>query len=225
MKAAFMEEENQQKALNQFLAAYRAIPRIANGVPPGDFLLRDGYRVDFPTRKPLKTKDIVQAKQNDVEKKEGIQTKANLSVKRRKEQISIGDTVLLKNQKRAKKFDPKFDPRPCQVKDVSERGLTLFKQSDNAIFFRHKDDTKPFVGSPVNNSHCWYHAPRTASIVSQEKDNVECSETPQNNANSSEITTLPTANSDEATTVNSELTRTRSGRLSKPPSWFRDYEL
>ena len=60
---------------------------------------------------------------------------------------SAGDTVLLRNQKRTKKFDPKFDPRPCQVKAISKRGLSLIRQSDNAVFIRHKDDVKPFVTS------------------------------------------------------------------------------
>ena len=42
---------------------------------PGDFLLRDGYRVDFQTKKPLKIKDIIKAKQNDIEKKRAFRVK------------------------------------------------------------------------------------------------------------------------------------------------------
>ena len=122
MKAVFIEKEDQQQALSRFLAAYRVTLHVVTGVPPGDFLLRDGYRVDFPTKKQLKIKDIIKARQNDIEKKESIQSKANLSDKRRKENISVGDTVLLRNQKRTKKFDLKFDPRPCQMKAISERG-------------------------------------------------------------------------------------------------------
>ena len=39
-----------------------------------------------------------------------------LSDKQRREQISIRDTLTLKDQKLPKNFDHKFDPCPCQVK-------------------------------------------------------------------------------------------------------------
>ena len=231
MKAAFMEGANQQQALNQFLATYRATPHIATGVPPGDFLLRDGYRVDFPARKPLNARDIAQAKHADAGNKEAIQKKANLSVKRRREDISVGDTVLLKNQKRASKFDPKFDPNPCQVKESSKRGLILVRQSDKAIFRRHKDDVKPFGTSTearkLANGH---HKQGANSFMPEENgDNFSPSETleaPNNNAtNVPEILhNLPVTSGNEAIIPQSGVTKTRSGRVTKPPNWFSDYQ-
>ena len=234
MKTALMEEENQQQALNQFLAAYRATPHITTGVPPGDFLLRDGYRVDFPTRKPLDARNIVQAKQRDAGNKEAIQKKANLSVKRRRDQISVGDIVLLRNQKRARKFDPKFDPNPCQVKESSERGLTIVRQSDNAVFRRHKDDVKPFdtrTEGRTQTNNSWYHTQPAKSSILQKGENInnssETQEDPRNNANDPEVVptnAIPIASGNEPTIPQSGITKTRFGHVTKPPTWFGDYE-
>ena len=81
-KTATMDHKTEQEALKEFLVSYHANPHIATGVPPSDFLFRDGYRADYPFRKPIDKEQVANARDYDQSYKEAIQDKTNKSVKR-----------------------------------------------------------------------------------------------------------------------------------------------
>ena len=64
MRAAIYENANKQNALDNLLAAYRSTPHPATGIPPGSFLLRDGYRTDFPIH-TVSEEEVEKARHSD----------------------------------------------------------------------------------------------------------------------------------------------------------------
>ena len=117
------------------------------------------------------------------------------------------------------------------MKAISERGLSLIRQSDNVVFIRHKDDVKPFVTSSDSRrqtSNSWYYTQPTTSTARQDENNTVGTETQamlQDHDYGSEIPTIPTDTSNnDVATLQSDVRRTKFGRIRKPPSWFRDYE-
>ena len=98
LKTAAMDHRTEQEALKESLVSYRAIPHIATGVPPGDFLFRDEYRADYPFRKPIGKEQVANARDYDQAYNEAIQDKVNKSMKRRKDNIEVGDKVLPKKE-------------------------------------------------------------------------------------------------------------------------------
>ena len=81
IKASIAMNECATTALNNFLVAYRDTPHVSTEVTPGSYLLRDGYRADFPRKRPLTKKDIEEARKKDIGRKMKIQSKTNQSVK------------------------------------------------------------------------------------------------------------------------------------------------
>ena len=116
------------------------------------------------------------------------------------------------------------------MKESSRRGLILVRQSDKAIFRRHKDDVKPFdTNTEARKQANGHHRQRAKSCIPEENgDNFnpsEILEAPNNNVNIPEIVrTLPIASGNQPIIPQSEVTKTRSGRVTKPPNWFSDYE-
>ena len=93
------------------------------------------------------------AENKDLLRKTNLQRNTNQSVKRKEDDITIGDMVIMKNQTRIHKFDMNYSLPPVQVIDVTKRGVVLLKQSDGRTFNRHKYDVKRYYTPPVVTSH------------------------------------------------------------------------
>ena len=48
LKAVHFNGQPSENVLHDFLVGFRTTPEVATGVPPADFLFRDGYAANFP---------------------------------------------------------------------------------------------------------------------------------------------------------------------------------
>ena len=147
MKIAHGSRSSEKEALKDLLINYRDTPHPATGVPPAAMLFRDGTKSAFP-RRSISAKRVEEALTRDKVTKQERQQKINASKYRIPSDFQIGDGVMLRNYKRASKFDPLFLPEVCAEVDRSDCGrfLTVKRESDGKIFKRHPDDIKGFCG-------------------------------------------------------------------------------
>ena len=162
LKAVHFNDQPSENALNDFLIGFQTTPHVATGVPPADFLFRDGYIANFPYRHPLSYRQVERAKMQDIEHRQNISTNANKSIKRKQDQYKQNDVVLVKNFTHTKKFEPKYLPIPFRVISVNDSGVSIQRTADDALFYRHKDDikhctfdtnTSTKIPRPINSSH------------------------------------------------------------------------
>ena len=116
MKIAHHQHQDKTHALNQLLASYRATPHPATGYKPGDLIFQHGYTKDFPhtTTPPI---DIISKAyhNNAVQHEKRQNPSVNSSIHRKQSNIKPGDTVIIKNQQRQRKFHPYFGPEQYNV--------------------------------------------------------------------------------------------------------------
>ena len=143
LKAAFYNRDCAQEAVDNLLKAYRATPHPATGVSPGDMLFRNGYRSDFPPT-TCPDEDFQAGVEKDREQKRQRIDALNNSTKRRASSFREGDSVLLKNMTKGRKFDPLYQEEAAEVVIVEKHGVVV-KDSKGLLKRRHKDDVKPFV--------------------------------------------------------------------------------
>ena len=85
LKTGTMDHVTEQEALKEFLVSSSQLPchpTYCKRCSPGHFLLRDGYRADYPFRKPIDNEQVANVRDCDQAYKEAIQDKANKPVTR-----------------------------------------------------------------------------------------------------------------------------------------------
>jgi hypothetical protein len=149
MKIAQSTRCSEKEVLGDVLVNYRDSPHPATGTTPAAMLFRDGAKSTFP-RRSVSAEQIEKARDEDKEIKREHQEKINASKYRIPSQFQVGDTVMLRNHKRASKFDPIFLSESCKVVGCSADGrvLTVERKVDGKIFTRHPDDVRIFCGFP-----------------------------------------------------------------------------
>ena len=96
IKSANLNKGDQEEALNDLLAQYRAIPHPAIGVALGNIMFRSSYRRDFP-RRSLSESEIAEAiKQDEKQRKHREQT-VNKSTHQRRTNYKVGNQVNARN--------------------------------------------------------------------------------------------------------------------------------
>ena len=65
LKAAHLNGQPSENALNDFLTGFWTTPHVDTGV--ADFLFWDGYRANFPYQHPLSYRQVEKAKMQDIE--------------------------------------------------------------------------------------------------------------------------------------------------------------
>ena len=151
LRAAHFNKKDKHTAIKEVLATYRATPHPATGVPPGDLLLRSGYRKDFP-RRQLTEQQIREAQMQDRAQRMSREDQMNRSTHRKKSIYTPGDLVYIRNMQRCK-FDPIFGPELYKVLCTEGSGLLLESLADNKSFRRHCDDVKPAVSQGKIEDH------------------------------------------------------------------------
>ena len=143
IKSALHNKQSSEAAVEQLLASYRATPHSATKISPGNVLLRNGYRNEFP-RVAATTQAVTQAEEEDRRQRRERRERVNASSRRQAMQVQEGDLVLMRNSTRTSKFQPRFHPDPYRVVDIDGKGVRLERTSDAAKARRHKDDVKLF---------------------------------------------------------------------------------
>ena len=147
MKIANYTGCDEQSALNKLLENYRDTPHPATGVPPAAMLYRDGLTSVFP-RKSINDRDIATARERDSQLKLHRESHVNSSKYKKSGNVSVGDSVLVRNYNKTSKFDTVFSPDPFVVIGVADEGRKLLiEKYDGTTLTRHPDDLKPCITS------------------------------------------------------------------------------
>ena len=151
MKAAHSQGRSKDKALQEWLASYRATPHSATGIAPGDVMFRHGYGNIFPKTDHATDEQVQEAFGRDQQQREERDAEMNLT--RRRDDFQIGDQVILKNNGHTK-FQPMYGPDPKTVVAIGEGGITC-KDAQGAIQRRHQDDVKtaPALDCPTTQQN------------------------------------------------------------------------
>ena len=146
MKIARDAKIAEKEALQTLLSNYRNTPHPATLISPSSMLFRDGERSIFP-RVAVTDEEVSDARKRDLQKKEENQQKINDSKYRTESNFSTGESVLVRNYNKWRKFDPTFLPDDYQVVRVSNDGrcVTVEKLADGTQLKRHPDDLKRFT--------------------------------------------------------------------------------
>jgi hypothetical protein len=120
IQTAGVEVQNWKDGLNRFLLSYRATPHTVTGFSPAKLLFNRELKTLLPEI-PRENADHLgdhhrQARVNDGEAKQKIAVYANNSRYRKPSTVQVGDTVLLRNEKKLKnKMAPAFFPEPLTI--------------------------------------------------------------------------------------------------------------
>lgn len=148
MKIANHSKESEASCLQKALVSYRQNPHPSTGIPPANFMFRDGVKAHFP-RKEISQAEIEEARRFDEGNKLSNEGKVNSSKYRKKSNISVGDIVVVRDCSRKSKFDPIFPPDPFAVISIDEISKKVILESikGNKLVARHLDDVKEFHGT------------------------------------------------------------------------------
>ena len=143
MKIAHQNKTSKKEALTSLLQNIRDTPQQATTLAPGAMMFRDGYRTIIP-RISASSQQVKEARIRDREQKKEREAKVNASKFRKENQILVGDTVLIRNLNKKRKFEPNFALDTFSVIEKSEDNtvVTVMRESDQKIFRRHPDDIK-----------------------------------------------------------------------------------
>lgn len=143
MKAANYSKESEARALRDALVTYRQTPHISTGVPPANFIFRDGIKTQFP-RRTCSNKDIKESRKYDHDVKQKRERVINDTKYRKTSAISEGDVVLARDCTKSSKFDPVFLPDPFVVINCEEEASRVILEGlrNPRVIVRHLDDVK-----------------------------------------------------------------------------------
>ena len=143
MKIANHNKTSEKEALSMLLSNYRDTPHPSTGIAPAAMIFRDAHQSVFP-RQPVSENGIKSAREHEEQIKQARGSKINSTKYRITSRFQIGDSVLLRNYKRFSKFDPLFLPERHTIINIDHQGLRLSveRESDGKLFFRHPDDIK-----------------------------------------------------------------------------------
>ena len=127
------------------LSNYRDTPHPATGLPPSAMMFRDPPNAAFP-RVLVSDEQVKTAREEDCKLKEERGKQVNSSKYRKKTNVEIGDWVLIRNFDKESKFDPVFQPDPCQVTEVANGWIEV--ERNGRSYRRHLDDIKEIPNEP-----------------------------------------------------------------------------
>ena len=129
IRAAQLEGLDWREEIYTFLLAYRTAPQCSTGMAPAQLLFNREARIPMsPEKREVVCKELRNKAKENVEKKQH-RAKTYIDKKRRarEPQISVGDTVLVRQQYRNKPTSL-FDPKPLVVTAVNGTMLTASRE-------------------------------------------------------------------------------------------------
>ncbi len=141
----------ENESLRNVLKNYRQTPHPATGLPPAAMLFRHGQRLNFPRRHATE-EDITIARESDRRKKMENEQKVNGSKYRKNSHFTVGDTVLIRNYNKSRKFDSLFLQKAFKIIDINleENRITVQQEGSGLTLSRHPDDIKLVKFRPDN---------------------------------------------------------------------------
>ena len=162
LKIANYSNVSEKDALNSLMKNYRNTPHPATGISPNHMLFNTPTSDVFP-RKFVSEEDIQHAKKYDHLKKQIYEDKINSTKYIKNSNILVGDTVIIRNYKKQRKFDPIFHPDQYIVLSIRDFGrrLELERLRDGKLFSRHPNDVKKVHENPENPQNTESEQPMT----------------------------------------------------------------
>lgn len=137
-----VEQKTDWKAdIYEYLMLYHSTPQEMTGMTPAKMMLNREISNLLPTVNEPTGIFIEGAKERDHLAKEKRKDYANEKRNARENDISVGETVLMKNlHKRA--LQPNFSPEEFQVKDVNGSEVTVQSSKSDAMYVRNRAHLK-----------------------------------------------------------------------------------
>ena len=146
-ETAMVEGTNPIASLNAALKSYRNTEHSVTGRKPAEWLFGRAIRTRLPDYRMLQTQheddETTKAKQKMIER--GEKDKIRRDKRDREEELAVGMKVLLKNKKK-KKGQPRYDPKPYTITKLKGRQATL--QRGNKTIRRETQKFKRFFENP-----------------------------------------------------------------------------
>ena len=142
IKSAYCEQKNWKKEIYRFLLNYRSTPHCSTGYSPAELLFNRKINNKLPQQAPDLSNSRLhsQVVENDAKAKAVMKRNADTINCSKKSEISIGDVVLVKQQKR-NKFSTRFSPTKYRV--IARKGTMITAENSkgdtitrNISFFR-----------------------------------------------------------------------------------------
>ena len=157
LKIAHAEKKDMQVELRKFLMAYRTTPHSSTGSTPSKLLFNREMKSKLPQLVDLSTQTYAEAKDKDSESKQKRADYADTRRGARENDITPGDTVLLK-QRKANKLSTTFEDGQYEV--TAKSGSEVVVTSPEGVDYRRnvtevkkylKDDDHLETDTPVVN--------------------------------------------------------------------------
>ena len=226
--AATAEGRCWKQEIFKFLRNYRSAPHPSTGRPPCVLMLNRPVRIKIPC-----VLDSVGPGNDDTIRRTDYTAKEKMA------KYAMGQKVLVK-QRKMNKFSTKYDPDYYVVTENNGSMVTA-KRPDGKTITRNVSFFKPYGGTQVFQKD---YTGKTRSSVSVRDDRNESTNlpvvtvpetvpptvpqaVPETVPQTLDVPRMPTIPSPAKTTQTVEVTgrTTRSGRVSKGPTWFKDFEM
>ncbi len=138
IKAAVMENKVWKREMYKFLRNYRATPHMSTKTPPATALFGRPMKTRLPQIGKESNSQDDYIRKNDDHAKLKMKYYADLKSNVKPNHLEEGDTVLLKNDYKSKRFPP-YDPRPYKV--VEKKGSMVTARRDSRSVTRNSSSS------------------------------------------------------------------------------------
>ena len=152
MKIAKHNNASEKQALSQLLSNYRDTPHPATGISPAMFF-RNPPNSIFP-RVDTDDNEIAAAYVKDNTTKQVREDNINSLKYRKYSQFKEGEVVLIRNLNKSSKYDPVFQPLPCTIVAIADKGRRLTLERDGKTYCWHPDDVKRYINTNNDKEAC-----------------------------------------------------------------------
>ena len=217
LKIANAEKKNLKRELYKYLLAYHSTPHQTTGVPPAELMFKRKIRTKLPQLESVirtnPTKSDEQVRDRDQISKEKGKEYADKKRQAKYTDIHVGDEVLLK-QKKHDKLTTTFEPEPYKV--LHKNGSEVLIQSPAGVKYkRNVAHTKKYIqaNKPENSEISTNTQSPSKTLFSDTI--LSDTQTEQTEANKQ----------DTGQTIQVTTPVRKSGRVSKLPGHFDDFEM
>lgn len=171
-----------REALLSCLRAYRTTPHPVTNVPPAS-LMFSNYRSEILSIPGASKAKRAAIRGQDRARRQKSASQYNSKPKVKPVSIFPGQDVILRNQNRTSKFQPKFLPTPHEVLNRVAHGIVLVRNKSNGVTcVRHEDDLKkiPETTQPGFSpaSHLSQHTPMVPLWIDEPRRNLPSDQQP-----------------------------------------------
>jgi len=137
IRAAHAEHRSWKQEMYSFLRNYRATPHTTTDKSPAEIFIGRSIRTKIPEiRRKINSPEI---RNKDKKSKYKMKVYADTHRHAKKSSLRIGDSVLVKQEKKDKLTTP-FDPKPFTIKE--QKGTMVTAERDDKIITRNSSHFK-----------------------------------------------------------------------------------